>query len=295
VITKALAKSLLRIVQAEPNCESFPASGQLRAFIEEHRGIGYMRGSKILFTAEHKERIRALLKMDNIDPATPQEAWDGQGRSAALDMGPDEKWAGEAVRGRRISVKALRGQPLVVGGDSLYLPALANLEWSVGEAVARLVHASVIVVENWETFERIDDLQIDLTRAGNNPLVIWRGGGQHSTTGAARDFLSGYCRPVWSAPDYDPAGLAISVRLPNLAGVLAPPEPVLRVLLEKSRLHERYLQQLPGSAPMLDRSTHPDVVALWAMVRAAGKALPQERLLTSASQAPVSANSREKA
>lgn len=277
MMTKLLAQSLLRVVQSPADKEAFSASKILCDFVRES-GIGIVRGSQILFPAAQKERIRAWLRADNIDPLAPLDAWDGIARSAALNLGPDEKWAQSPVRANRIACKTLHGKALFIDGRPTYLPRRANLEWLADEAACGLNHDSVIVVENWETFDRVDDLQVDFSRAGANPLVVWRGGGQRSSTGAALSFLERFKRPVWSAPDYDPEGLAIASRLPYLAGVLSPSHEQLRTLLQDSKLSDRYRQQLPGAIATLEAAGHADIVALWALVRQSGKALPQERL-----------------
>ena len=280
MMTKLLAQSLLRVVQSPEDKEAFNASKILCDFVRES-GIGIVRSSQILFPTAQKERIRAWLRADNIDPSASLEAWDGIARSAALNLGPDEKWAQSPVRANRIAFKTLHGKALFIDGRPTFLPRRANLEWLVDDAACSLNHDSVIVVENWETFDRVDDLQVDFTRAGPNPLVVWRGGGLRSSTGAAMSFLEMFKRPVWSAPDYDPEGLAIASRLPYLAGILYPSLELLRALLQDSKLSDRYRQQLPGAIPTLEAAAHPDIVVLWALVRQSGKALPQERLCSS--------------
>lgn len=280
MMTKLLAQSLLRVVQSPEDKEAFSASKILCDFVRES-GIGMVRGSQILYPAAQKERIRAWLRADNIDPLAPLDAWDGIARSAALNLGPDEKWAQSPVRANRIAFKTLHGKALFIDGRPTFLPRRANLEWLVDDAACGLNHDSVVVVENWETFDRVDDLQIDFSRAGPNPIVVWRGGGQRSSTGAAMSFLKMFKRPVWSAPDYDPEGLAIASRLPYLEGVLSPSHELLRTLLQESKLSDRYRQQLPGAIPTLEAAGHPDIVTLWALVRQSGKALPQERLCPS--------------
>lgn len=274
---KILAKVLLRIVQSPPEQVEFASSATLLQFVKMS-GIGLVKGRKILFSEKHKERIRALLRADNIDPETSLDAWANLGRAESLAIGPDEKWAGEAVRAQRISFKALHGRPVLAGDVPIYLPLGMNLEWRQADAVQCLRHDAVIVVENWEVFEWIDDLQLDMGHVSGNPLILWRGGASNAAVGAAMRFLEAFRRPVWSAPDYDPEGLAIASRLPHLAGVLAPRDDVLKGLLDMSRLHGRYSQQLPGARSTLENAAHPDVKRLWALVRASGNALPQERL-----------------
>ncbi len=273
---KILAQSLLKVVQSPADRVNFRVSKTLAAFVAES-GIGAIQGNNVIFNAGHRKRMCAWLRADNIDPATPAHAWAGVGRAAALELGPDEKWAGTAVRANRVALKALRGRPLHLGADPVFLPPRGNLELDVRDALKHLRHASVIVVENWEVFERVDDLEIDLRPAGANPLILWRGG-THVSVGAAQRFLDTFGRAVWAAPDYDPEGLAIASRLPHLAGVLAPADEVLRSLLATSRLHERFDRQLAGAHAVLDQATHPDVRRLWSIVKASRNALPQERL-----------------
>lgn len=273
---KILAQSLLKLVQSPTDRVQFRASKTLVAFVAES-GIGSIQGNSVMFNEGHKARVRAWLRADNIDPATPAHAWASVGRAAALELGPDEKWAGMAVRANRVAMKALRGRPLQVGTEQFHLPPRANLEFDVRDALEYMRHDSIIVVENWEVFERIDELDVDLRPAGDNPLILWRGGA-HASVGAATCFLDAFGRAVWSAPDYDPEGLAIASRLPHLKGVLAPTDEVLRSLLAKSRLQERFDGQLVGAQTLLDRASHPDVRRLWAIVKESRNALPQERL-----------------
>lgn len=277
MIEKNLAKILLRVVQSPPEQVEFATSATLLQFVAAS-GIGAQQGRKILLTEKHKERIRSWLRAENINPETSIDAWGNLGRVESLAIGPNEKWAGEAVRAQRIAFKALRGRPLHAGDVPIYLPPRANMEWSSAEAIEYLRHDAVVIVENWEVFERVDDLQLDMSHVSSNPLILWRGGASNASVGAAMRFIDAFHRPVWSAPDYDPEGLAIAARLPHLAGVLAPPDDVLRKLLSASRMHDRYSQQLPGALATLEQTSHADIKRLWALVRASGSALPQERL-----------------
>lgn len=279
MISKGTAQSLLRILQSPSEREEFHASKVLREFVAEN-GIGLISHNKAIFGPSHKERIKALLLAMNIDPGTAPEAWSDCTRSNALAIGPDEKWTERKVRGSRIAIKTLEGVALMIDGQPISLPRGSNLEWSVGEALSRVGHSTVVVVENWETFEAIDCLRVDFSPAGSNPLILWRGGGQNATVGAAYEFLRGYGKPVWSAPDYDPAGLLIAASLPNLAGVLSPPVEHLTVMLESCRLQQRFVDQLPGAQAALNTAIHADIKRLWAIVQHHGKALPQEYLTT---------------
>lgn len=274
---KNLARALLRVVQSPTGQTEFVKSATLLEFFKD-TGIGFPKGRLIVFNEKHKERIRSWLRADNIDPQTPLDAWTNLGRAEALRIGPDEKWAGVSVRSQRIAFKVLNEKAILAGGVPIHLPKTANMEWTCAEALETLQHDAVVVVENWEVFEHVNDLQLGMDHVSPNPLILWRGGSGTASVGAAMRFIEAFGRPVWSAPDYDPEGLAIAARLPHLAGVLAPPDDELRGLLESSRMHDRYNQQLPGALATLDKASHPDIKRVWALVRASGSALPQERL-----------------
>ncbi|TJZ74221.1 DUF7281 domain-containing protein [Chitiniphilus eburneus] len=276
MISKATAISLLRVIQ-QPSRNEFDSSKVLKQFVEDS-GIGVLSGRKIIFSESHKVRIRKWLIAEKVDPDASSDSWDHVSRSEALMLGPDEKWSGTGVRCDRISIKTFQGRPLMANGTSLLLPPGANLEWSTQQALTSLQHQDVVVVENWETFEVIDTLQVDLSRVSSNPLVLWRGGHGIASAGASVRFLEAYGRPVWSAPDYDPSGLAIASRLPHLTGVLAPHDEVLRSLLRQSRFHDRYTDQLASSIDSIGATTNSDIQRLWQLILEAENAVPQEWL-----------------
>ena len=275
---KQLALSLLRVVQSPEEQTAFSHSKVLAGFVTE-TNIGELRGSRLVFRADDKEKIRAWLRADRIDPMTPPASFGTMSRAEAIGAGPDEKWAGKQVRTGKVAIKTRPGRPLLLDGREIWLPAKANVELSIDDSDTARMHQSVVVVENWLCFEEIGQLQINWSRAGENPLIVWRGGDQVLRADATMEFLQRLGAPVWSAPDYDPAGLAIAARLPELAGVLMPNLDVLRELLGNSRLADRYRIQLPGAARALDEATNQDIALLWDLIRQEGRALPQEKLL----------------
>lgn len=270
---KRMVKVLLRVVQMPEEC--FPGSKSLRDFIDVYH-IGWAKGASYCFDATAKARIRALLQAQGIAPETPPDAWDGLTRAESLALGRDEKWAGGPARRDRVAVKTLPGRPLLIGHESILLPPRCHLEADTEKIAGSVQHDTVLLVENWECFDRIHAVQLDFSAAGANPLVLWRGGSGEARPDASMQFLKTLNRPVWAFVDYDPAGLVIAATLPRLQGIIAPEESVLAELLEKHGLEDRYRTQLPAAAPSLDRSGHPAVVFLWPLLRQAGRALPQE-------------------
>jgi hypothetical protein len=275
-LPKQTVRALLRVVQSED--ERFAASGVLKDFSAAYR-TGSSKGAGLLFDQEDKARIREILTAEGIDPGTAPAAWDGISRARALHLGPDEKFASRPVKRQRVAIKTLPGRPLHIDGQALLLPPGCHLDVDGSMATDLLVHQTVLLVENWEPFNRIQDIELDLSAAGDNPLVVWRGDRSDTRTDHALALLGALDVPVWAFVDFDPAGLMIAAGLPRLAGIVAPePERLERDL--DHGLAERYQDQLPMAAAFLDACTCEPVRMLWAIIRRHGRALPQERYLS---------------
>ncbi len=217
-----------------------------------------------------------MLQAQGIAPETPPDAWDGLTRAESLALGRNEKWADGPARRDRVAVKTLPGRPLLIGHESILLPPLCHVEADVEEIAGGVQHDTILLVENWECFDRIHAVQLNFSAAGPNPLVIWRGGSGEARADASQNFLKTLNRPVWAFVDFDPAGLVIAATLHSLQGIISPEASVLAELLDKHGLEDRYRAQLPAAAPSLDRSGHPAVAYLWPLLRQTGRALPQE-------------------
>lgn len=272
-LSKQTVLALLRVVQSSD--EGFPASKTLIHFSAEY-GIGRSKGARLLFDAEDKALVREFLRAEGIDPATEPAAWDRLTRAQALELGPNEKFASTPVKRDRIAIKALPQRPVRLAGEMLRLPAACHLDIDGPMSAALLAHKTALLVENWECFNRIDAIDLDLSPAGDDPVIIWRGDGSDTRAHQALALLRALDIPIWAFVDYDPAGLLIAERLPRLAGIITP-EPV-RLEEDLSRgLADRYQAQLPMAAAALDASKQEPVRRLWSIVRRHGRALPQER------------------
>ncbi len=274
-LSKQRVRALLRVVQSPD--ERFVASRVLVGFVDTY-GIGRTKGARLLFDAEDKARIREILRAEGIDPDTDPAAWDEITRAEALRLGPDEKFAATPVKRQRVAIKSLPGKPLNLDGRALILPPGCHLDVEGPTVAGLLAHETALLVENWEPFNRIHDIDLDLSPAGDNPLVLWRGDRSDTRTDHALALLRGLDVPVWAFVDYDPAGLLIAAGLPRLAGIIAP-EPAR---LERDLAHGlpgRYQDQLPMAAATLDASRNEPVRRLWALIRRHGRALPQELYL----------------
>lgn len=274
-LSKQRVRALLRVVQSSD--ERFAASRVLTSFVDAY-GIGRSKGAGLLFDADDKVRIREILRAEGIDPSTDPAAWDEITRAEALRLGPDEKFAATPVKRQRVAIKTLPGSPLNLDGRELILPPACHLDVEGPTVAGLLAHGTALLVENWEPFNRIHDINLDLSPAGENPLVLWRGDRSDTRTDHVLALLRGLDVPVWAFVDYDPAGLLIAAGLPRLAGIIAP-EPAR---LERDLAHGlpgRYQDQLPMAAAALDASVNEPVCRLWAVIRRHGRALPQELYL----------------
>ena len=274
-LQKQLVRALLRVVQSPQ--ERFDGSQVLTDFADDYR-IGRTKGAGLLFDPDDKARIREVLLSEGIAPDTRPAAWDRISRAAALNLGPNEKFTASPVKRCRVAIKTLPGRPLHLDGEALLIPTACHLDVD-GPAVAGLLaHATVLLVENWESFNRIHDTALDLAPAGANPLVVWRGDRSDTRADHALGLLRALGRPVWAFVDFDPAGLLIAAALPGLAGIIAPPPDQLASDLARG-LPGRYQAQLPAAIATLDACGNASVQSLWAILRRHGRALPQERYL----------------
>ena len=274
-LSKQRVRALLRVVQSSE--ERFGASRVLTSLLDTY-GIGRSKGAGLLFDADDKARIRAILRAEGIDPSTDPAAWDAISRAEALRLGPDEKFAATPVKRQRVAIKTLPGRPLNLDGRALILPPACHLDVEGPTVAGLLAHETALLVENWEPFNRIDDIDLDFSPAGDNPLVLWRGDRSDTRTDHALALLRGLDVPVWAFVDYDPAGLLIAAGLPRLAGIIAPELARLEQDLAQG-LPQRYQDQLPMAAAALDASRNEPVRRLWALIRRHGRALPQEHYL----------------
>lgn len=274
---KGLILSLLRVYHSDKPRQA--ATVSLTQFVDDYN-IGQRLGASLAFSAADREAIRQLLlSAEGIDAATTQPGqWSGLSRTASLAHGGNEKMTDAAVRQDRVAIKALAARSLLLGGKSIALPPGANLDLAWPWVAAHCGHTSALLVENWEAFEAVHQITFDLSRAGDNPLVVFRGSPvyrpDHTLT-----LLQKLRLPVFALVDYDPAGLVIAQSLPHFAGLMAPPLPELASALKACTNHVRYRSQLMQAQAVLEGAGHPEIAACWKLLQTHGTALPQEYFL----------------
>jgi hypothetical protein len=276
-VEKNLINSLLRIFHSDK--QRYGASGQLIRFVQDSN-IGQRLGKSLVFSDTDRELIRQLLlTTEGIDASTTRVGqWEGLSRTESLEYSDNEKMSSASVRQGRVAIKALPGKQLLLDEQALTIPAGSNLDVNWQWLVAHCGHTSVLMVENWEAFEFIHQLTFDLTRAGENPLVVFRGSPVYRQD-YVMALLQELALPVYALVDYDPSGLILAQSIPNFVGLMIPPVHELLAALATIKNYPRYRSQLVQSQATLNKASHPDIVEHWKLLQEHGTALPQEYFL----------------
>lgn len=274
--TLALTKKLLSICQSGE--QDFRPSKLLDAFCDDY-SVGLRVGSLWRFSQGDKDKVAIyLINVAKVDPNQSLDAWDGESRHGALQKGGDEKFATKRLRGKRVAVKTLPGRPLLLGSTPIHLPAGACLDLDRHFVAESCGHDSVLLVENWESFELTHQTPL-LEQLPGNPLVVFRGAPGSYKTDSSKALLAELRLPVIAFTDYDPEGLCIAATLPGFSRYLAPSDEILKKLMGEINTERRYQKQVVGKLAFLDGLTDSDLVRVYEIVRKAGKALPQEKLI----------------
>ena len=274
MLDQKLAEAMQRVLAKDE--ERFTLTKALEELIDF--GIGTRRGKSAYFTAKDKGEIRAWLEAKGF--SLDQRVQPGMTRSERLAITPNEKAGGEAIKRNRISIKALAGQPLVIGEQHLLLPTESHLDVDWTKVVGQIRHTCILVVENYENFNRIHETPFDLPDRFRSPLVVYRGDPNESRIDNVLKFLAETKLPVLSFVDADPAGIAIASQFPNLAGMVLPPATVLEEQLRNPRTARKdlFLHQYPVYGSVLNAlpAGHP-CEGVWRLISRAASGVVQER------------------
>jgi hypothetical protein len=258
----------------------FKPAAALAAYLRDNN-IGAWEGEHVRLGPRALADLEAALERDyQVPPGTSPEAWEDASRTEALALTTNEKTSVRAVRAARVAVKALAGATIRIGNREHELLPGMSIDASAAQASLFLRHDAVLLVENWEAFERIDRLNFGVPEALVEALVVYRGDYGAYPIGAVREFLDALDRPVYVFPDPDPAGLKLAMDFPRYAGLVLPPVQALREMLDARRGDvDRYVGQLPGSERALEACEDPVIQSYWRVIRAAGRAIPQEEFV----------------
>lgn len=216
MLDQRLAEAMQRVLSKED--DRFQLTSTLQRLVDD--GIGTKCGKSVYFSQKDRDEMRKWLEAKGY--SVEQVDLSRLSRGERLSLTPNEKAGNEAVKRRRISVKALAGGALILDGQPIMLPAESHLDADWHRVVGKLGHGCVMVVENYECFNRIHEITFRLPIEYRSPLVVYRGDSYESRLDNVLTFLAEAKLPVLAFVDADPAGMVIAANLPGLVGVVAP-------------------------------------------------------------------------
>lgn len=277
MLDQKLAEAMQRVLGKQDERANLTAT--MQRLVDEF-DIGTARGKSIYFSAKDRDEMRALLEARGYAPERVNLV--GMTRSERLTLTPNEKAGGEAVKRNRVSIKALPGHPLRIAGRLLALPHECHIDANWTSIADTLAHSCVLVVENYENFNRLHETIFDLPAPYSDPLVLYRGDPQESRADNVSRLLEHLECAVLAFPDADPAGLALAAALPRLAGVTLPTIETLDVQLAdpKTARNDLFYDQFPVYRQALD-SLPPEhsCTSAWRLLKKHKTGLTQERWL----------------
>lgn len=152
-VAKSLRKFLEEPMSFQVSCESATAR-----WLADH-GLGTRAGKFWKSSREDARKARPLLLRELEIDSFAELDLVPESRSESLDCARNEKLHGAQPRSRRVAIKAFPGQPLVGEHGEIHLSPRQHLEIDASEILLFAAHHDVVVmVENWEAFERLPEL-----------------------------------------------------------------------------------------------------------------------------------------
>lgn len=230
------------------------------------RNIGTRIGRKFVYASEDVARAKSLLVALNLPLTAKDQPTDRAG--AAVRPGISEKSGTLDPHANAVAFRVFVGRtPATQPGYQV----------ATVEEVGCLTPDLVMVVENFEALrqlERYEWVMKRLTSAGTT-LALFRGDTIYRLDDANRTMDALDC-PVWGFHDFDPAGLHMSMLIKNLTEHLVPSHSVLRAAVEVKKRSDLYFSQFDQYGRTLTACSHPQISALWVLMKSLQKGLPQE-------------------
>lgn len=282
---KTLAKTLRKHLE-EPSSFEIPADGAPGRWLAG-LGLGRRLGKALRLDRHEAAKARMmLLKGMEANDFSVLDAMPAT-RSQALSNTRNEKLHGSRPRGMRVAVKAFPGHPLLCDGHEIWLSPSDNLDIDAGSIVRFSAHSVVVAVENWESFERLPNLDADICSRlppSCSPLAIWRGSIEYPV-GTALRAMSLLAKPCYAYVDFDPAGLSIAQSLPKFVDMLAPSQTELERLFSSQGRPKLFVDQAMPKAPTTVQASNWSLVFHLCNRFAAG--FPQEHFQAQSPHLPI--------
>lgn len=241
--------------------------------------IGTIKHNTIHFTEHDKFQIHQLLQIKGHDiHASPSP---NMSRAEKLSIGPNEKAGQGTLKHNRISIKASYDLPLIINQKPIFLPPESHLDIDIN-AIKHVGHSCILLIENYENFNKLSETDLALPPDFYNPLAIYRGDKNESNLSAVIRFIELCDLPVITAIDIDPYGLVNVLKLKNFSGVMAPPIEHLNSLLKspKTKRTDLYENHYLGCHSILDNlDFHHPCTYLWKVIKKHKAGVVQEQFI----------------
>ncbi|WP_457281007.1 DUF7281 domain-containing protein [Polaromonas sp. P5_D5] len=231
----------------------------------ETEGIGVLRGSRILYTAQDYERAANMLTSRGHDVQAPVGVYT----------------RGQAPRGASEKAGALRVTENLVAVSTLNMPEVpvptgTFMATSLEDALL-LAYDAILVVENLEPMLQLSKYKwLQVFTKDRRILALYRGAPTWFRTEVAAKLIRDDTRPTLAFFDFDPAGLAMAAILPRRQALCLPPWASLQArVLEQNRLN-LFAQSVGQSRTQLDRCKDPDIALAWSRMKKLTLGLDQE-------------------
>ena len=263
---------LQRLVSERPERRR---AGDAARYFCDHYSLGAVVGSQVEYRADHYEAAERLLRAHDL-PVAAMGADASRADSAAYG-GMSEKSLSAAPHSKSVAVKCLGHCAL--DGHTLYTPE-GSYTVLTPEQALRVTCQRLLVVENLETFRALEAYAW-IDRRGLDVLAVYRGDMELPNKDAA-EVLRGRAEPIWGFFDFDPAGLVMAKSVPpeRLERVILPSQAWLRRASNTARGRQLFDNQLAAFGRSLDHAAHPEVIALWQVMKSLRSAVTQERMLS---------------
>lgn len=262
---------LQRLVSDRPE---FRRAGDVARFFCDHFGLGAAVGSRVEYRVAHYVAAEGLLRANDL-PVAAMGAHATRADSAVYG-GMSEKSLSAAPHSKSVAVKCLGRCAL--DGHVLYAPEGSYIVLTPEHAL-RVTCQRLLVVENLETFRSLEAYGW-IDRCGMDVLAVFRGDFEMPNKDAA-EVIKGRHEQIWGFFDFDPAGLVMANSLPagRLERVVLPSQTWLKRAANTPRGRQLFDSQVAVYGRTLDQATHPEVSALWQLMKELGSAVTQERML----------------
>lgn len=230
------------------------------------RKIGTRIGRKFVYSQEDVYRARSILVALNLPFTASDQPTDRAG--AAVRPGISEKSGTVGPHNNAVAFRVFAGRTPT---------SQPGYQVATAEEVECLTPDVVLVIENFETLRQLQRYQWVMERLTSvrATLVLYRGDTIYRLEDAQRCIDALDC-PVWGFHDFDPAGLHMSLSIRNITEHLIPPQLVLRAAIETKNRSDLYFNQYDQYSRTLEACSHPQIAALWALMKSLQKGLPQE-------------------